>query len=307
MGDQGALPFLRFVAPPVPPVPTVPGAPPNRQPIQGAALLPSIRQFKVAEMESPKPLDRVYFTFHYFNDVNGAINKRLDASVSGMNIYREVLGLEKTFLNQRASIGLRLPLNTLTSKNTNPAIGGSSTAIGDLAIILKYAIYENQKTGDLVSTGLLITTPNGPAAFAGSRSTVRGFHDATLQPFVGFIRSRGDLFLQGFSSIDVPLNSNDVTVLYNDLSLGYFLYKNRESGGWLTAVAPTFETHLTTPMNHRGVHLGDPAGIPDVLNLTYGINFEIRKRSNLRFGVVTPVTGPAPFALETFAQFGIRF
>src|SRR5262249_50270865 len=56
-GDQAALSALQFVTPPVPPRPPVPGAPPGARVDRGAALLPSIRQFKIAEFESPRPLD----------------------------------------------------------------------------------------------------------------------------------------------------------------------------------------------------------------------------------------------------------
>ena len=307
MGDGAPLANLQVVNPPIPPVPTVPGAPPARNSIQGAAVLPSIRQFKIAEMESPLPLDRVYYTFHYYNDINGSINRRLDSNLSGINIYREIIGLEKTFLDQRASVGLRLPINTLTSKSSTPALGGASTAVGDLALILKYAIYANSAKGEVLSTGVLATAPTGPARFAGSRGLVRGFHDATLQPYVGFIKTYGNLYVQGFSSLDVPMHANDVTVFYNDLGLGYFLYRNRDGGGMITGVAPLVEAHLTTPLNHRGFHLGDLAGTPDVLNFTYGINFELWSRSNLRVGAASPVTGPNPFALEAFIQYGLRF
>ena len=307
MGDQGALSALQFRMPPVPQVPPVPGAPGPRQTVQGAALLPFIRQFKIAEMESPRPLDRVYFTFNFYDDLNASINRRLGADVSGMKLYRETFGLEKTFLDQRASIGLRLPLNTLSANSGFPGLGGSSTSVGDIAVILKYVFHENRETGDLFSGGMLISAPTGPAAFAGSPATTRGFHDATLQPYVGFIKTRGEFFLQGFSSVDVPLDARDVTVFYNDLSAGYFVYHDRESGRTVTGLAPTLEAHLTTPLNHRGFRVTDRVGTPDVLDLTYGLNVEILSRSYLRIGLVTPVTGPRPFSLETFVQYSMRF
>src|SRR5262249_5635440 len=38
----------------------------------GRILLPSIRGFKIAEDESPRPLDRAYFTANYYSDVDKA-------------------------------------------------------------------------------------------------------------------------------------------------------------------------------------------------------------------------------------------
>ena len=258
-------------------------------------------------MESPRPLDRVYFSFNFYDNLNASINRRLGSSVSNLRVYREFFGLEKTFWDQRASVGLRFPLNSLTADSRFPGLGGTHTAVGDLGMILKYALWDDRETGDVISSGLLITAPTGPASFAGSPSTVRGFHDTTLQPFVGFIWNRGEFYLQGFSSVDVPIDARDVTIYYNDLSAGYFVYHDRGSGRLFTGLAPTFEAHVTTPLNHRGFHLSDPVGTPDVVDLTYGLNVEVLGRSLLRFGIVTPVTGPRPFSLEVLVQYSLRF
>jgi hypothetical protein len=274
---------------------------------RGAALLPSIRQFKIAEFESPRPLDRFYFSFNFYDQVNASINRRLRSDVTGLKIYREFFGVEKTFLDQRASIGLRMPINTLTADSIFPALGGTHTSVGDLAAILKYAFYDDRQTGDLLSCGLMVTAPSGPSSFAGSPSSLRGYHDATLQPFLGFIKIWGEFYLQGFSSVDVPIDQRDVTVYYNDLSAGYFVFHDRESDRLITGLAPTLEAHVTTPLNHRGFRLNDPVGIPDVVDLTYGLNVEVLGRSYLRPAIVTPITGPQPFSLEVLVQFSLRF
>ena len=49
---------------------------------------------------------------------------------------------------------------------------------------------------------------------------------------------------------------------------------DRESGRFLTAIIPTFEAHISDPLNHRGVKSPDPAknyqydpyGTPDTVN-----------------------------------------
>jgi hypothetical protein len=57
-----------------------------------------------------------------------------------------------------------------------------------------------------------------------------------------------------------------------------------------TAFAPTFEVHVNNPINHRDVfNRFDIAGTPDVVNLTYGINFELHRRSLVTLALVTPV------------------
>ena len=49
--------------------PTPPPTPPS--PRRASALVPSVRGLKVSENQSPRPQDRVFFTFDYFSNVNG--------------------------------------------------------------------------------------------------------------------------------------------------------------------------------------------------------------------------------------------
>jgi hypothetical protein len=76
----------------------------------------------------------------------------------------------------------------------------------------------------------------------------------------------------------------------------------------LTGVAPTLELHLNDPLNHRGVlRFADPAGTPDVVDLTAGMNFVLCQRARLALGVVTPLTGPKPFDVEAIGQFRLLY
>ena len=47
--------------------------------------------------------------------------------------------------------------------------------------------------------------------------------------------------------------------------------------------------------------------MPNVVNLTYGINFEFNRRSILTFGMVTPVTSPGPFDYEVLALLNVFY
>jgi hypothetical protein len=292
---------------PVPlPIPAPPGAPPVIA-VLSAVPVPSLRAFKIADHESPAPLDRAYVAFNFFNDVSAATNRGLDSDVHGQRVYRETFGLEKTLFDERASVGLRLPLNTLTGDSDIPGLGGSSTDFGDLSIILKYAAWRSCESGDLVSVGLAVTAPTGPDAFAGSHQ-VTPLHSTTLQPFVGYIFNWGDFYLHGFTSIDVPTDSRDVTILYDDVGVGYHLYRAADPDQWLTGVVPTFEVHVNTPLNHRGsLRPGDAAGTPDVVDLTLGTWLEFGDRAKLGAAVVAPVTGPRPFDVEAIVHFELRF
>ncbi len=71
---------------------------------------------------------------------------------------------------------------------------------------------------------------------------------------------------------------------------------------------PTFEAHINNPLTHRSpFDPNDPTGTTDVVNLTYGVNFEFYKQSTLTFGFVNPVTSPKPFDYEWVLLFNVRF
>jgi hypothetical protein len=322
IGDMG--PGVRSSAVPTPPGSTTPGGPSKTPPSNEVTSI--LRVFKISENQSPRPQDRVFFTFNYFNDVNGSINKLNNSPITGIKIYRYVWGFEKTFDEGRGSIGLSLPLYSL-SANSAPNSGIStpgSTSLGDLNIFAKYILKENKKTGSLLSTGLLVTPPTGPRYLAGANylpvSKYPGsfvpVHDLQIQPFIGYIFQRDRFYAQGFSALNVAVNPQDVSLFFNDVQFGYFVFRDRESDRFLTAIIPTFEAHISDPINHRGVKSPDPFktnfqydpyGTPDTVNLTYGINFEIRRNSLLTLAFAEPVTSYKPFAYEAFVLFNYRF
>jgi hypothetical protein len=197
IGDQGPDLTIRgvpsFPSPPSVPQPYPPGTPaPPPSPRQASALTPSVRGLKIAENQSPRPQDRVFFTFNYFDNVNNSLNRHFEAPVTDIMVYREIFGVEKTFDDGNGSLGLRLPLNTLWSRPTVPArfkqFGGTSTSFGDLSVFGKYILKQDPETGSLISTGLAVTPTTGPGNFAGATyigsSTT---HTTMIQPFLGYL------------------------------------------------------------------------------------------------------------------------
>jgi hypothetical protein len=258
-----------------------------------------VQGFKIGENESPRPLDRVFTAFNYYGDERPAATRA--AGFGRSDIYRELFGLEKTFLDGRASVGLRLPLDTWhLSDGTLP--GGTSTDIGDLDVIFKYALLEDRASGSLLSAGLVVTTPTGPSFFANLRlpDLVGAHPDTLLQPFVGYIVGLDKWYLHGFSSVSVSTDGKSAMLLFNDLGAGYWLYRN---GGdaLLTAVIPTAEVHVNTPLTHRD----NPT--VDSVDLTQGLIFEFRRRAWLTFGVSENVTGPKIYEIEAIVQLNLRF
>jgi hypothetical protein len=270
---------------------------------QNVVRLPWVRGYKMADNQSPRPLDRVYAAFDFFDDVN--INGLSNAGLRDVRIYREYFGIEKTFLDGDASINLRLPVNSITAVGARPGPGVGSTAVGDLSILGKLVLWEDRATGDLISAGMGIGTPTGPSSFAGASFT-RAPNPVFLQPFVGFIKTFGNFYTQGFTAIDVPLDPNVVTIYYNDLGMGYY-FRAHDPDRFLTGVAPSMEVHVNTPLNHRGNNVNDPTSTIDIVNLTFGLTAVVRQRTMLSVGLVEPVTGPRPFSGELVVLLNVFF
>jgi hypothetical protein len=247
--------------------------------------------FVITDNESPRPTDRVFATYNYFNDVStGAGGERFD-------LHREMVGFEKTFLDGTCSIGMRLPYLELEGLHGE---GIANSLLGDLSVIFKWAFLNDLVTGNVISAGIVATFPTGNdvALLNGTN-----LHDTFLQPYVGGIYNMGDWYLQGFSSIGVPTDSRDVTFLSNDFAVGYWWAKS--DTGLIRGIVPTLEGHLFTPLNHR-----NPNGevyAPDLLDVTGGVSFIFSKGTSLGLAVGTPLTGPRPFDLEAIVNFNLRF
>jgi hypothetical protein len=290
---------------PIPPIAFAPPQTSQSQPRTGI-IVPSARTFKISDNESPEPRDRVFINFNYYDNVGAAVERRLGIDLRNIEIYRETFGLEKTFLDSSASIGLRLPLNTLSAGSTVAGLGGTDTDVGDLTAILKYAFWRNPGAGNLLSAGLAVTAPTGPGHFAGS--AIPTTHETVLEPFVGYLWTGNGWFVHGFTGIDVPTDSRDVTNLFNSIGIGYIFSRACADDRLVRAVVPTLEVHVSDPLNHRGAFkVNDPVGTPDVVDLTMATTLELGRRSNLSVGIVTPVTGPKPFDIEALVQFNWFF
>jgi hypothetical protein len=307
IGDQSPVLFIHSARPLVPP-PTPPPLPP---PSKASSFVAAVRGLKISENQSPAPQDRIFYSFNYFAEVNQYLNQKFNASVDGFRVYRQTLGIEKTFCDGEGSLGVRFPIDTVNANSTirgNFAkLAGESTAPGDLSFFGKYVVARDRETGSLVSVGLAISTVNGPSNFAGAKY-IASLDATSIQPFVGYIWRRDRFYLQGFSALDTPASLRVATLIYNDVGMGYYIYRNTDPQGWLTAVAPTFEVHVNTPLTHGDFNNhNDPGGVPNIVNLTYGINLGFSQRSILTLGMVTPVTGPKPFDYEALILLNIFY
>jgi hypothetical protein len=305
---QSALNMFGDLSPFRPPVPPEPPIRPGGQSrLQSSAIVPSVRTFKFADNQTPMPVNRFTFGFNFFDYVNQAVDKRLGIPLNRITAYRYVLGFEKTFLDQRASFGMRMPIENAQGASLFPGVGAPHTAVGDLAMYLKYALYMDRSTGRVLSGGMALAVPSGPHSFAGAPWN-RGIHYTNLQPYLAFQWTFDRLYLIGFAAVNIPTSSGDVLMLYDDLSIGYFVYRNADPNAFLKSIAPTVEIHVNTPTNHRDIfNINDIAGTSEVVDTTQGVNFFFGKRTVLSLGVAEPLTGPKPFSIEALGLLNIFF
>jgi hypothetical protein len=267
--------------------------------------IPTAGGYQIADNESPIPQTRWFYYMDNWENVFAAANRGLGNNASLPFAMRNTLGFEQALFDGGASIGLRLPIDTLRVDSSLPGTQADDTAIGDLFLVTKVLFYRTD-AGSAVSGGLALTLPTGTRSFAGvSQGDVGLDHHGNLQPYVGYLwRPTEWLFLQGFSSIAVPMNPSDVTLMYNAVGVGC-LFTRRY--GWLTALAPTAELRVTTPLNHTGIGGGGVYAETQIVQFLAGLTMEMNRQTNLTFGVGVPLTGPQPYDWEFMIQLNYRF
>jgi hypothetical protein len=278
---------------------------------------------KIAEGESPAPVDRVFFKFNYYNNLEKSRWTDPTQPIHNVDLYRYTFGMEKTFFDERVSLGLRIPFYTLNAEakdfrvftnplGTNIVIPGGpgidSTHFGNISAIVKAVLMEDRDTGSLVSAGATLSFPTASSKLINPGQSIVAY----IQPFGAFILNRGDFFVQGFLSLTLPLVHPESDVLFTDLGAGYHIYRADARSSWLTDIAPTLEIHIADPLHQPDGTVSefgifDGVKLHNVVDFTFGSTFEFAGRATLGVGLVVPVTGPKPFDVEALAQLNYRF
>src|SRR5207253_2981724 len=110
--------------------------------------------YKVSDNDSPRPTDRVYYSYAEFSDVNRSSNTDLPP----INVQRHVAGLEKTLLGGWASVGMRFPIVI-----TDGAPEIATRQFADMTIIAKVALWDDRRRCRFGSSGIAVTVPTGPS------------------------------------------------------------------------------------------------------------------------------------------------
>jgi hypothetical protein len=246
---------------------------------------------QITDNDSPRPVDRVYFGYSYYDGLGSGVNP----GYGDVSQNRELFGFEKTVLDGDGSVGMRLPY----LQSSAPFDAGRNV-LGDLSLLFKYALYNNRDTGDVLSVGMVVTTPTGGGSvFFPDGSVVP--HGVLLQPWFGGVKVLGRGYAQTINNIIIPTTASEVTLIGSSWAAGYRL---NDGGGYVPRVTPTFETHLRVPLSNR-----DPAGLiflQDQVNLTTGVHFNWG-RLTVSGGTCVPVVGPRPWNIEALAYVNYRY
>lgn len=182
----------------------------------------------VADNNSPLPLDRLYFRYNYAADALRGI--------AGTRLYdpdQYIFGFEKTFLDRRGSLELRVPFGAnlasdldlsqdarVVATPTQNASGDSSSVFGNLTLVFKWLLL--QRDGFWLSAGVAGTAPTGPDtrifltdSLAANATRTRDLRVAnqtwTLSPYFAALATPTErAFVQGFVQYDAPLNNSAI-------------------------------------------------------------------------------------------------
>lgn len=290
----------------------------SRETVLDLPLAGGSRRFK-NEHSRAMPTDRVFGTYHHFQNALEATSLTPGFRSTDANVDRFTLGVEKTFADGNASIEFRMPLSVPVSLSSQDAMYRTN-AVGDLVVTLKGLLYSDESQA--VALGLAINTPTGNDLHVslpnsgnnGAELTVSN-NAVHLIPFLAYQAApTDDFFFNSFLQIDTPANDNsiqvrnlgpntvdhrkltDQTLLYLDTSFGYWMFRDPEAE-FLTGLAGLLELHYTTALNsadivtdrNQIVTFGANSGSLDAINMTFALHTEIARSTIVRAGYVTPL------------------
>jgi hypothetical protein len=281
--------------------------------------------FKVAEGESPRPMDRVFFRYNYYNNANPTRWKDPTEPVHNVDLDLYTFGMEKTFFDGVMSLGVRIPFYTINGEGKDFHVGpdpvtgavgllpgGSGfdeTKWGNLVAVAKAVLWEDRPAGSLLSAGVVVSVPTASNVQLDPGMSALMY----FQPFTGFILTSGDLFFQGFSSMTLPVARPEAFVSFTDLGVGYYVWRDPTCSRLVSAVAPTLEVHYTAPIRQADPtanlfgNFVDTLRVHNTVDITLGSTFEFSNRATLGVGLAVPVTGQRPFDVEALVQLNLLF
>jgi hypothetical protein len=285
------------------------------------------RPFKLGDNWQPLPTDRIYFNYHHFNSVTTGVGGELGTSHQAFDRY--TMGIEKTLFGGLLSLDVRAPYaSALNATQIQDLSAGplQGTEFGNLGLATKVLLISRERFAFTGGAGLTFPTGDDYELFDRFGTPVATMQNEAihLQPFLGFVATPGGrLFLQGICQVDIDMNGNTAsfaggtgrvqsqTLLYSDLSMGFWLYEN-PGAIFLQGIAPIIEMHYTSAVQDTDSLFGEFTNVfnrQDYLNMTGGISLALGEFSFLTLAAGVPLRSfpDRGFDAETGIQFIRRY
>ncbi|MFO0851359.1 MAG: hypothetical protein U0871_22800 [Gemmataceae bacterium] len=293
-------------------------------PLPGASSV--VGRVKLSEDNNPIPLDRFIFNYDYFNNVPFTDN--------GIGVNRFQFGIEKTFLDGRASVEFRLPFAGTLNSTTTQSLETTNTELGNVRFAFKYLWARGQYAA--LSSGLGVTLPTANDTTVNSVDGSLLYHlkneSVQLEPFVALLLTPNDrLFGQSWASVNFDAGGGqltwnqqvfggsgsariwDVPVLALDNQIGYWVVKR--DFGTVRGLAPFLELHWNYAIAQDQINreLNDSLGNQGLrvqtignseLNLTAGVTTQIGNNLRITLGGTAPMFQQPNRTFD--GQFGLR-
>lgn len=293
-------------------------------PLPGASSV--VGRVKMSEDNNPIPLDRFIFNYDYFNNVPFTDN--------GIGVNRFQFGIEKTFLDGRASVEFRLPFAGTLNSTTTQSLETTNTELGNVRFAFKYLWARGQYAA--LSSGLGVTLPTANDTTVNSVDGSLLYHlkneSVQLEPFVALLLTPNDrLFGQSWASVNFDAGGGqltwnqqvfggsgsariwDVPVLALDNQIGYWVVKR--DFGTVRGLAPFLELHWNYAIAQDQINreLNDSLGNQGLrvqtignseLNLTAGVTTQIGNNLRITLGGTAPMFQQPNRTFD--GQFGLR-
>ncbi len=291
------------------------------------------RRFKISDNSSPFPRNRIFFNYHHFH------NALTDVNLTNQNLDRYTFGLERTFLDELASVELRIPFaGGLASVQDTNSTNTTNTTFGNMSLTVKGLLAANDTSA--LSLGLSMGFPTGSNALikANDENKIEFINDSFyLQPFLGYFRQTDErVFHQAFLQFDFDTSGSELrhyyndgtdydasqvysqTLMYVDYQLGWWCYQaNRDKGiqksnpfQQIQAIAPIIELHYTTTLEdldsgEQGTSTIVQNARRDILNLTGGLFFQLSDTGSLKLSAAAPLRSGLDKLFD--AEFGVQY
>lgn len=258
-----------------------------------------------------------------------SVGPNSQSGITNPSVGRWTIGRERTFNDGLSSIEARMVINDAEgfiyrpTEITNQGQQSFHPTIGNMAFVGKQVLYENEST--VLAMGAALEVPTGGDTFLQSGTTVLEIQNQSvfLSPYIGLLKSPSDSpwYAHFFIQVETPLNGSNVsgidpmtgggvafgkqtpqTVAFVDLGLGRWIYQDETAS--ITGVAAFFEAHYNTSLNDSDPFSGTVSSGSfssdyefqstdrhfDILDLTFGLHFEMSADTRLRIAGVFPVT-----------------